>query len=53
MSAVPQSADASRTPITYDRSPRPTCTGSSSAKATSRRSSMNVNEDKGLKPGYS
>jgi len=52
MSAVPQTADASPTPITYDRQPETyahwqlTCAGNVATLA------MNVNEEKGLKPGY-
>jgi len=52
MSAVPQSADASRTPITYDRQPATYVHWQLKCEGNVATLSMNVNEEKGLKPGY-
>ena len=52
MSAVPQSADASRTPITYDRQPATYVHWQLKCEGSVATLSMSVNEEKGLKPGY-
>jgi benzoyl-CoA-dihydrodiol lyase len=52
MSAVPQPADASRAPITYDRRPETYMHWQLKCEGNLATLSMNVNEEKGLKPGY-
>jgi benzoyl-CoA-dihydrodiol lyase len=52
MSAVPQSADASRTPITYDRQPATYVHWQLKCEGTVATLAMSVNEEKGIKPGY-
>ena len=52
MSAVPQSADASRTPITYDRQPATYVHWQLKCEGSVATLAMSVNEEKGLKPGY-
>ncbi len=52
MSAVPQSADASRTPVTYDRHPETYVHWQLKCDGNVATLAMNVNEEKGLKPGY-
>jgi benzoyl-CoA-dihydrodiol lyase len=51
MSAVPQS-DESRTPIFYDRQPDGYVHWQLKCEGNAATLSMNVNEEKGLKPGY-
>jgi benzoyl-CoA-dihydrodiol lyase len=52
MSAVPQPADASSAPITYDRKPETYVHWQLKCEGNVATLSMNVNEEKGLKPGY-
>jgi benzoyl-CoA-dihydrodiol lyase len=52
MSAVPQPADASPAPITYDRHPDTYVHWRLKCEANVATLSMSVNEEKGLKPGY-
>jgi benzoyl-CoA-dihydrodiol lyase len=52
MSAVPQPADASPAPITYDRTPESYVHWQLKCEGSVATLSMNVNEEKGLKPGY-
>ena len=52
MSAVPQSADASRTPVTYDRHPETYVHWQLKCDGNVATLAMSVNEEKGLKPGY-
>ena len=52
MSAVPQSADASRTPVIYDRHPETYVHWQLKCDGNVATLAMSVNEEKGLKPGY-
>jgi len=52
MSAVPQSADATHSPIIYDRQPATYVHWQLKCEGNVATLSMNVNEEKGLKPGY-
>jgi benzoyl-CoA-dihydrodiol lyase len=52
MSAVPQPADASPAPITYDRHPDTYVHWQLKCEGNVATLSMSVNEEKGLKPGY-
>jgi benzoyl-CoA-dihydrodiol lyase len=52
MSAVPQAAEASRAPLTYDRRPETYVHWQLKCEGNVATLSMSVNEEKGLRPGY-